>query len=143
MDVIIFIPGELANSVRRRIQDATGIPAGNITVTATHTHSGPITVNYLSNEADRTVPTADTKYLKLMEDAIFTAAVEAHKSLQPAKLGLAVADATGIGTNRHDPNGPSDMKVPVLLVKKRTANAILQPCWCAACIRQCCMKIRS
>ena len=93
---IVFIPKDLAGRVRGRIERATGIPAGNIMVTATHTHSGPITVDYLSNEADPVVPKADPNYLQFMEDRIFEAATEAHQSAQPAKIGLAIADGAGV-----------------------------------------------
>ena len=114
---IIIIPNDLASRARERIQQATGIPAANIMVTATHTHSGPITVDYLSNEADPVVPRADSEYLRLMEDRIVIAAVHARDAAVPAQLGLTVADATGIGTNRRDPAGPADLSVPVLLVR--------------------------
>ncbi|MCK4601456.1 MAG: neutral/alkaline non-lysosomal ceramidase N-terminal domain-containing protein, partial [Phycisphaerae bacterium] len=55
-DDIIFITEAIARRVRRRIEEATSIPAGNIMVTATHTHSGPMTVDCLSCEADPVVP---------------------------------------------------------------------------------------
>ncbi len=35
-----------------------------------------------------------------------------------ARAGLAVADGSGVGTNRRDPSGPADPQVPVLLVKE-------------------------
>ena len=58
---IIYVPKTIAASVRRRIEQATGIPVRNIMVTATHTHSGPVTTNYISHEADPVVPKADPK----------------------------------------------------------------------------------
>ncbi len=114
---IIFIPKDLAGRARRRIEEATGIPAANIMITATHTHSGPITLDYLSNEADPVVPKTDPEYVRFMEDQIVDAAVKAFENAQPAEAGLALADATGIGTNRRDPAGPCDMDVPVLWVR--------------------------
>jgi len=70
------------------------------------------------NKSDSAVPTkADAGYVRLLEEGIVAAAVEAYKSAQPAKLGFAVADSTGIGTNRRDPKGASNHDVPVLLVK--------------------------
>lgn len=114
---IIFVPKATAQRARARIERETGIPASAVMLTATHTHSAPITVDYLSNEADPAVPKADAKYLALMEDAIVAAAVQARRTARPAEAGLAIADATGIGTNRRDPAGPADLDVPVLLVR--------------------------
>ncbi|MCK4600848.1 MAG: hypothetical protein KAU28_00180, partial [Phycisphaerae bacterium] len=112
----------IARRVRRRIEEATSIPAGNIMVTATHTHSGPMTVDCLSCEADPVVPKTDPTYVRFMEDAIVTAAVKAYELAQPAELGLAVADGTGVGTNRRDPAGPADPEVPVLVVRSTTSG---------------------
>ncbi len=114
---VIFITKALAERARRRIAERTGIPRDNIMVTATHTHSGPITVYYLSNEADPVVPQPDPGYLRLLEDGIVTAGEQACAAARTAEAGLVVADGTSVGTNRHDPAGPRDPEVPVLLVR--------------------------
>ena len=114
---IIFVPKDLAERVRKRIEQSTSIPGANILISATHTHSGPITVDYLSNESDPVVPNTDPAYLELMEDALVEAAQKAYRSARPGEIGLTVADAKGVGTNRRDPAGPADPQVPVLLVR--------------------------
>ncbi|OHB52439.1 MAG: hypothetical protein A2Y10_10655 [Planctomycetes bacterium GWF2_41_51] len=114
---IVFVGKKSAQRIRERITAQTGILAGHIMISATHTHSGPITVDYISNEADPIVPKTDQKYVAFMEDRIVEAAIAAYKNAQPARVGLACADSTGIGTNRRDPKGPADMQVPVLLVQ--------------------------
>ncbi len=114
---ILFVPNEQCSNARQRIEDQTGVPASNILISATHTHSGPMTVNNLSNLRDKSVPPADPRYLQLLEDRMVEAACKAVELKQPARLGLAVADATGIGTNRRDPQGPADMEMPVLLIQ--------------------------
>ncbi|MBN1642038.1 MAG: neutral/alkaline non-lysosomal ceramidase N-terminal domain-containing protein [Anaerolineae bacterium] len=116
---IIFVCKTAAGRVRAQIAAATGVPAAQIMVTATHTHSGPITVDYASSEADPIVPRADPAYLAHMEGQIVRAAQGAWRSARPAELGLRVADATGVGTNRRDPSGPADPEVPVLVVRER------------------------
>jgi len=121
-DDIIFVPRDLAGRARERIASATGVPASNIMLTATHTHSGPITVNYLSNEGDPAVPKADENYLRLLEDGIVNAAVAARQSAEPACIGLATGDDTGVGTNRRDPSGPADHRAPVLAVRSAKTN---------------------
>ncbi|MHC4122044.1 MAG: neutral/alkaline non-lysosomal ceramidase N-terminal domain-containing protein, partial [Planctomycetota bacterium] len=114
---IICVSKETTRNVRKRISEKISIPVESIMITATHTHSGPITVNYLSNENDKAVPKADAGYVKLLEAGIVEAAVKAYENSQPTKIGLAIANAKGIGTNRREPSGPADMDVPVLAVK--------------------------
>jgi len=114
---LIFVPRELAEEVRRRVAAETGVPAEAIMITATHTHSGPVTVDYVSNAADPVVPRADPAYRQSVADRMVEAAVRAVAAAQPAEVGVAVARASGVGSNRHDPSGPSDPEVPVLLVR--------------------------
>lgn len=119
---IIFVSKQTATRARERIAEATGVSATNIMVTATHTHSGPITVDYVSNEADPIVPEADPAYVQLMEDGIVEAALLATQRAQPAEAGLRVAYPQGVGTNRRDPTGPADPEVPVLLVRDAASH---------------------
>ena len=114
---IVSVSKESVARIRRRICEKTGVPVKNIMISATHTHSGPVTVDYISNANDPVVPKADRQYIRLMEDGMVKAAVEAFNSAAPAELGLAVTDSSGVGTNRHDPAGPSDMQMPVLIVR--------------------------
>ena len=100
---IIFVGKNNVQQARKRIQQQTDVSAGNIMITSTHTHSGPITVDYISNRADPAVPKADERYVQFMEDCIVESAVRAFKNAQPAKIGVAIADDTGVGTNRRDP----------------------------------------
>ena len=128
---IIFVGKQTAARARERIAQATGVPIANIMVTATHTHSGPITVDYASNAADTTVPKADPAYVQLLEDGIVDAAVLATQHARPAEAGLCVARAQGVGTNRRDPTGPADPEVPVLLVRdarSHTPSACMVVC---------------
>jgi len=115
---IIFVDKELSRRVRKRISEETGVPEEGIMVTATHTHSGPITVDYLSNISDPIVPEADSGYLKLLENGIVESGIQAFRNSRPARIAMAVADGEGIGTNRRDPSGPADPQVPVLLLKE-------------------------
>jgi hypothetical protein len=114
---MIFVPKTLAARARRRIAAATGVPATHVLITATHTHSGPSTVKYLSNEADAVVPDPDPRFLQRFEDGIVAAATAARAAARPAQVGLAIADGSAAGGNRRDPSGPSNPRVPVLAVR--------------------------
>jgi hypothetical protein len=124
---LIFISRALAATVRQRLAAATGVPAAAIMVTATHTHSGPVTVDYLCCGDDPVVPPADPRYLEFVAGRMVEAGVAAMRAAEPAEVGLAVAHATGVGGNRHDPAGPRDADVPVLLVRSCTRR---QPLAC-------------
>jgi neutral ceramidase len=130
---IIFVGKATAQRVRQRIEAATGVPAANILVSATHTHSGPSTVDYGSLEGDPFVPKVDPRYLQRFEDGIVAAGIEAVRRAQPAEVGLAVADGAGVGTNRRDPTGPADPQVPVLLARSAATGAPI------ACMMVCSM----
>lgn len=114
---LIFVAKELVDKVCARIQAITGLPADAITISATHTHSGPAIVDYLSNEADPVVPKADREYLDWLAEKMVEVACAAIAVAAPADAGLSVARASGVGTNRHDPAGPADPDVPVLVVR--------------------------
>ncbi|HIA47864.1 MAG TPA: hypothetical protein EYN96_07815, partial [Candidatus Hydrogenedentes bacterium] len=88
---IIFVPKEMAATARQIIEATEGVPATNILIAATHTHSGPGTVRYLSNEDDSTVATPNTDYLKQLEAGIVSAAQQAVSAARPAKIGMALA----------------------------------------------------
>jgi hypothetical protein len=130
---VVVISRDTARRVRTRIERKTGVPASNVMVTATHTHSGPMTVDMISNEADPAVPKTDPRYVERMEDGIVEAALKAYHSARPVSIGLAVADGSCVGTNRHDPAGPSNPEVPVLVVRDRDDQAFV------AAMVVCCM----
>lgn len=121
---VIYVDRGLVARARARIEHATGIAASRVMVTATHTHSGPVTVTMLSNAEDTTVPPPDPHFLQTLEDGIVTAAVEAVRRAAPAQLGLGVADGTCVGGNRHDPRGPSDPTTPVLAVRDTQSRSL-------------------
>ncbi|MCG3148626.1 MAG: hypothetical protein PCFJNLEI_02071 [Verrucomicrobiae bacterium] len=114
---VIFIPKALAHRARQRIAKQTGVPAGNIMITATHTHSGPVTVDRQPRPPASVVPPPDAQFLAELEDGIVRAACAAHRQARPAEIGLAVADGAAVGTNRRNPLGPANPRVPVLLVR--------------------------
>ena len=122
---LIFVGKALAANIRRRIEQATGIPAAHIMITATHTHSGPTIVNYLSNEDDPIVPPADEEYLSWIERRIAENAIAAKSNAVAARIGLTRADGRGVGTNRIDPDGPCDPEIPVMAVRSAEGERLL------------------
>lgn len=114
---IIFVTKVMAKEIRAIIGKETGLREEQIMVTATHTHSGPITVDAANSTRDPIVPKFDRKYVAFAVEQMAKNGIAACKAKIPATIGFATADSTGIGTNRRDPDGPSDHQVPVLLIK--------------------------
>src|SRR5512138_2016514 len=63
---ICFISPATAREVRQRITRATGIPDEAIFVSCTHTHSGPVTIDYLTFRDDPCVPPTDPAYVEYL-----------------------------------------------------------------------------
>lgn len=115
---VIFVPKDLAGRARNRLAASTGIPASAICLSATHTHSGPDTVAYVSNATDHTVPPPDVAFLQQLEDGIVAAGEAAVKGAVAAEIAFAIADGSCVGGNRRQPGGPSIPEVPVWLVRQ-------------------------
>ncbi len=112
---IIYISKEMREHIRHKISEKTGLKQESIMVSATHTHSGPKTVDSLLHASDPAVPKADQDYVDFMLNQIVASGIRAYKSREPAQIGLSTATAEGVGTNRRDPSGPADLEVPVLM----------------------------
>ena len=81
-----ILPKDLIDASKALAADRTGIPADNIMISATHTHTAPSAISALGTPADETyVP-----YLRLrLADAI----AEAAAKLEPARVGFGSVDA--------------------------------------------------
>ncbi len=122
---LIWLPKAMIDRCRDRIAGTLNIPTAHVLVTASHTHSGPVTVRMLSNEADPAVPEPDPGYLDCVEAAIVEAATRAATDLRPARLEYAVADGRPLGTNRRDPNGPAIPDVPVFAARDAADDSLI------------------
>jgi hypothetical protein len=114
---VIYVSKASVARVRSRISGQTGVQASHILIAATHTHSGPVTVDCLSSANDPLVPKTDAQYLRYWEDRMVQVACEAVARAVPAEAGWVRADGTGVGSNRRNPSGPADPEIPVLAVK--------------------------
>ncbi len=108
---LINADNDMVRLVREAIEAATGIPAANIMVTASHNHSGP--------KFD-----ALSKYGRTLVERIAGAAEEAAGDMKKVSIGYG-EDHIGFGINRRkvidgravvnlNPDGPNDPRVKVL-----------------------------
>ena len=114
---IIYVSKASTARIRESISEKTGIRASNILVAATHTHSAPVTVDLVISANDPIVPKVDKNYLKFMEESTVKAACQAVENATLAEIAVVVGDATGVGTNRHNPGWAKDTDVPAVFVK--------------------------
>jgi neutral ceramidase len=117
-------------ALRRRIEQATGIPAEHIMISTTHTHNAPAVG--AANNSREGGPEAEA-YTAAVENSVVEAVRQSKARLQPGRIGLAAGRAD-ININRDEfvgdrwktgrnPTRPSDKTVWVL----RFDNAAGEP----------------
>jgi len=121
---VIYVSKASTARIRKSISEKTGIQASNILVAATHTHSAPVTVDLVISANDPIVPKVDKNYLRFMEDSTVKAACQAVEHATWAEIAVVVGDATGVGTNRHNPEWAKDTDVPAMFVKNKNNEYI-------------------
>jgi neutral ceramidase len=116
---VLFITSESTKLCREAIVQACGVPTANILISATHTHSAPLTASMLAWKNDPVVPPPDAEYLEQFHAAIFEAAVSACQSARPAGLAVTSGHISGVGSNRLAPDGPFDPEASLLAVRSQ------------------------
>ena len=82
-----MVPREICDAIKQTAAAATGVPAGQMLVAATHTHTAPSVMDFcLGSRADPNYP----PWLIHQVSEAITAAVH---NLQPARIGWTVVDA--------------------------------------------------
>ena len=122
---VLYAGAPLVAECRRRIEARTGIPPQHVMISATHTHSGPVTVTVLAMSNDPVVPGPDSDYLELLTEGITEAACEAVQSTEPAEMAVTSAEIDGVGCNRLDPNGPRDAEAGLVVIRRAGDRRLL------------------
>jgi hypothetical protein len=108
----LFIRGQTVREIRAEIEKRTGIPAGSILVSASHTHSGGPTGLFLPGEfadasplvrdmVEKETVGADPAYLEKVKTGIVEAVVEADAKRVPARGNAGFGMAEGVAFNRR------------------------------------------
>ena len=105
---VIGLPKELSDEIRARAAERTGIPAANIAITATHTHTGPLfageRARLFSDQAAAkfgTDPLAAVKYPEALRDKVVAVIATASSRLSPAAMELLRAEEDRVSFNRR------------------------------------------
>src|SRR5690242_186298 len=112
--------------IRQTLGERLLLAPSAITITCSHTHSGPATLSHLG-----AVP-ADSAYLTFLEAQLAIVAEEAVKNLQPAHWRIGVT-ALAENINRRlrrgrqilldtDPNGPVDHRLRVMRIDRAAGS---------------------
>lgn len=89
-----MLPRELIDAAKLFAEKRTGIPAANMLVSATHTHSAPTVAGVFQSDPD-------AEYVTFLTQKIAEGIEKAHKNLAPAKLAFGVADEPNQVFNRR------------------------------------------
>jgi hypothetical protein len=142
---VIGVPQPLSSEVRALAAARTGIPAANIAITATHTHTGPLfsgeRARIFSEQAAAKFgadPLAAVKYPEMLRDRLVEVIAAANAAVSPAAIELVAASEDRVSFNRRfhmkdgsvrfNPGvlnadivraaGPVDTDLPFILISK-------------------------
>jgi hypothetical protein len=128
MDLLMYSKREVT-AVRAKIEEATGIPAGNIMIFCSHTHSGPWTSGRLDLDALEAGLEPDAGYMESLRAKLVELAREAWEGRFEASVGVGkgfCGREQGVGGNRRNPQEIADPEVWVVGVKD--ASGVLRGC---------------
>ncbi|NQU39886.1 MAG: neutral/alkaline non-lysosomal ceramidase N-terminal domain-containing protein [Lentisphaerae bacterium] len=122
---VLYVDAICVAECRRRIEVRTGVPPSHVLISATHTHSGPVTCDILAMTGDPLVPHPDPAYVEQMIQGIVDAACTAYEARRPAELAVTTAQIDGVGGNRLSPDAVRDPEAGLVVVRQRAAGNIL------------------
>lgn len=118
------VPVEVVKAVRSRVERLTGIPAANLLVNSTHSHTTP---DFIMG-----IPPELGVYTAIFSELVSGAVYEAASRLQPARIGFGNGSLPGSTVNRQYPKRPVDNEAGVMRVDaadgRPIAHAVHFPC---------------
>lgn len=105
---LVEITRDVAHRARRRAEETTGIPAKNVGIAATHSHTGPLYEGTLRDhfhakaEAEHgRDPREEVDYPSVLADKVVEAIALAQKAARPARLRHGVGKCDDLSFNRR------------------------------------------
>ena len=90
----LFVPGDLIRLALDRIESRTDLKRDQVLIGASHTHCGGPIFEGLASQADPV-------YVASVAEAIASAVVEAHESMEESEIGIGSGREPGISFNRR------------------------------------------
>jgi len=117
-DLIGFTPAAVAE-MRQNIVARSNIPAANILICCTHTHSGPASMPLRG-----ALGHVDSDWLGKAQGKIVDLVVGLPSALAPARVGYSSTRVPGIGYNRQDQSHPIDEELGALAIDGADGSTI-------------------
>ena len=95
---LIGVEAAFVEHVRQIIEEATGIPAGNVMISCSHTHFGP---EVRASRAAQPRNPKNRVYANMLVQQLTTVTQLAQQRLQPARIGTGTGIADKVSYNRH------------------------------------------
>ncbi len=124
MDLIMYSKKHV-RSVREHVESKTAIPAENIMICCSHSHSAPRASSSFTMDALERGSEADSDFAHELNTKLIDLIVEAAGSTFPARLGVEkgfCGREQGVGGNRRDPMGIADPEVWTIGVQDTDGN---------------------
>ena len=107
---VLALDSRFVAAARTGISEATGIPALNIMIASTHTHSGSATI-FLRNCGE-----VDERWLSSLQRRLVEASQQALLNLEEARIGIGRGSVSVGARNRRDGAGPADTELLAMRV---------------------------
>ncbi len=98
---LLWVPLEMTNEIRQRVQEKLGIPPQNVMICGTHTHFAPKIDRIAKDWPDAAVAQIDESYVQVLKKKIFDSIMLADKDIREVKLGVGKGEMTEIVYNRR------------------------------------------
>lgn len=124
MDLLVYSK-KYVREMRKQVSEKTGIPAGNIMLCCSHTHSAPWTSGRIDLEAIEKGLQPDENYLQELNNKIVSLITDTCINPFEAKIGVEkgyCGKEQGVGGNRRVPGGPVDPDVWTVGVQDMEGN---------------------
>ncbi|MCM8772583.1 MAG: neutral/alkaline non-lysosomal ceramidase N-terminal domain-containing protein [Candidatus Omnitrophica bacterium] len=115
---LIGINRENIVRIKEKISNNIGISSQNITISSTHTHSGPATL-YLEG-----LGKISRRYMVVLEEKILKSAVNAKLNSSEGKIGF-IETEVDIAYNRTKQNGPYDKSLRIMFFENKKEKIFL------------------
>ncbi|HEX5282757.1 MAG TPA: neutral/alkaline non-lysosomal ceramidase N-terminal domain-containing protein [Bryocella sp.] len=128
-DLLLISPAWAAR-LRKRIAAAVAVPAGNVIVAATHTHSGPLVdtapFRFSHSEAGKRT----CKFMRELEEIFVQTAVTAWRTMQPVRASYKRVQIHGLATDRNHPKKNHTQQFVLLRLKGAKSSTVfgVLPC---------------
>jgi len=98
---LLWVPLEMTNEIRQKVQEKIGIPQENIMICGTHTHFAPKIDRIAKTWPDAAVAEIDESYVQILKKKIFDSIMLADADSKQVSLGVGKGEMTEIVYNRR------------------------------------------